>query len=117
MGGATASAGREANGRVRASPPGMTHVYSWFVKTAISVPDPLFARVDRHAKRLGLSRSAFFATAAERLADELDEDDLTDEIDRALATAGEEDSAFVRRAAVHLLGSEPGAAAGAAPEP
>jgi metal-responsive CopG/Arc/MetJ family transcriptional regulator len=76
------------------------------VKTAISVPDRLFERVERHAKRLGLSRSAFFATAAERLADELDDKDLTAQIDRALAEAADEDTAFVRRAAERLLGSD-----------
>ncbi len=76
------------------------------MKTAISLPDPLFERVERHAKRLGLSRSAFFATAAERLVDELDDEDLTAEIDHALAEMGDEDTAFVRRAAQQLLASE-----------
>ena len=39
------------------------------MKTAISVPDPVFERVDREAKRLGVSRSEFFAKAAERYLD------------------------------------------------
>jgi mRNA interferase MazF len=36
------------------------------VKTAISVPDETFARVDEAAARLGVSRSEFYARAAER---------------------------------------------------
>lgn len=86
----------------------ITEVYSPGMKTAISLPDPLFERVERHARRLGLSRSAFFAAAAERLADELDDEDLTEEIDRALAVAGDEDVGFVRQAATRLLATEPG---------
>jgi metal-responsive CopG/Arc/MetJ family transcriptional regulator len=34
------------------------------MKTAISVPDEVFARVDEHARRRGLSRSAVFTAAA-----------------------------------------------------
>lgn len=78
------------------------------MKTAISVPGPLFERVERHARRLGLSRSGFFATAAERFADELDDKDLTAAIDRALTGIGDEDMDFVRRAAAQALGSGPG---------
>ena len=33
------------------------------MKTAISLPDPLFKAVDRTAKRLGISRSELFARA------------------------------------------------------
>jgi hypothetical protein len=72
------------------------------VKTAISVPDPVFARVERHAQRLGLSRSEFFAKAAARWADELEGGDLTAEIDAALEAAEDdgtgENGAFLRAA-------------------
>jgi len=60
--------------------PGYTHV----VKTAISVPDETFDRVCRRAVALGISRSEFFATAARRYLDDLDEESLTDQIDTAL---------------------------------
>jgi hypothetical protein len=44
------------------------------VKTAVSIPDALFEAADRAARRLGLSRSAFYARALERfLGDEPDE--------------------------------------------
>jgi metal-responsive CopG/Arc/MetJ family transcriptional regulator len=35
------------------------------MKTAISIPDPLFESVDALAKRLGVSRSALYARALE----------------------------------------------------
>jgi hypothetical protein len=55
------------------------------MKTAISLPDDTFHRADRAAKRLGVSRSEFFALAAERWLAALEEDDITDAIDRAIA--------------------------------
>jgi hypothetical protein len=58
------------------------------MKTAISVPDVVFERARRHAERLGISRSEFFAKAAERWADELDGAELTVAIDMALSESG-----------------------------
>jgi metal-responsive CopG/Arc/MetJ family transcriptional regulator len=55
------------------------------VKTAISVPDDTFRRVDAAAQRLGVSRSEFFARAAERWLESLDDDGTTDAINRAMA--------------------------------
>ena len=46
------------------------------VKTAISLSDETFQRVDRAAKRLGLSRSELFARTAESWLDSLEEDDV-----------------------------------------
>lgn len=61
------------------------------MKTAISIPDAAFERVERHAKRLGLSRSEFFTRAAERWADELEDADLTQAINDALDYIGDTD--------------------------
>ncbi|HEX4963796.1 MAG TPA: ribbon-helix-helix protein, CopG family [Thermoanaerobaculia bacterium] len=36
------------------------------MKTAISLPDPLFEAADQLAKRLGMSRSELYATAIEK---------------------------------------------------
>jgi metal-responsive CopG/Arc/MetJ family transcriptional regulator len=55
------------------------------MKTAISLPNDTFQRVDHAAKRLGVSRSEFFAQAAERWLDALDDDGTTEAIDRAIA--------------------------------
>jgi metal-responsive CopG/Arc/MetJ family transcriptional regulator len=54
------------------------------VKTAISLPDDTFHRVDEAARRLGMSRSEFFARAAERWLESLDDDGTTDAINRAI---------------------------------
>jgi hypothetical protein len=55
------------------------------VKTAISLSDATFHRVDRAAKRLGLSRSELFARAAENWLDGLEENGVTEAINRAIA--------------------------------
>ncbi len=54
------------------------------MKTAISVPDATFARVEAAASRLGVSRSEFYARAAERWLVELDDEGTTAAINRAL---------------------------------
>jgi len=44
------------------------------MKTAVSIPDPIFTAADRLARRLGISRSELYARALEReLSDESDE--------------------------------------------
>lgn len=55
------------------------------MKTAISLPDETFRRVDRAAKRLGLSRSELFARAAENWLDDLEDDGVTEAINRAIS--------------------------------
>ena len=56
------------------------------MKTAISLSDDIFDRASRRAAELGISRSQFFATAAQRYLDELDEESTTRQIDLALET-------------------------------
>ena len=58
--------------------------YTNLMKTAISVPDETFDRVTRRAAALGMSRSEFFARAAQRYLDDLDTESLTKQIDSAL---------------------------------
>lgn len=85
---------------------GMTRLYSGPVKTAISVPDDTFRRVDSAAARMRLSRSEFFARAAERWLRELDEEGVTSAINDALARA-EPDHAFTTAAAAALASRDP----------
>ena len=63
------------------------------MKTAISVPDETFERVTRRAVALGMSRSEFFARAAQRYLDELDAESLTTQIDSALKVLDAPDEA------------------------
>ena len=72
------------------------------VKTAISVPNPIFERVEEASARLGMSRSEFYARAAARWLDELEDDGTTSAIDRTLADASD-DTAFVEEAARRSL--------------
>lgn len=72
-----------------------------FVKTAVSLPDDTFRRIDLAARRLGLSRSAFLARAAERWLEELDDDALTRAVNEALAGVDQEVE-FVSAAAATL---------------
>jgi predicted DNA-binding protein len=75
------------------------------VKTAISVPDETFDRVERAAAQLGVSRSEFFARAAERWLHDLDDPQTTDAIDRALAGIVQ-DTAFTDAAAAAVAKRE-----------
>jgi predicted DNA-binding protein len=63
------------------------------MKTAISVPDETFNRAERVAKQHGMNRSQFYATAANRFADELESADLTAAIDAAVDAANADESA------------------------
>jgi metal-responsive CopG/Arc/MetJ family transcriptional regulator len=76
------------------------------VKTAISLPDDTFHRVDLAARRLGMSRSEFFARAAERWLESLDDDGTTDAINRAIAGLPP-DHEFTDAAAEALVGDLP----------
>ncbi|MGI8518171.1 MAG: ribbon-helix-helix protein, CopG family [Acidimicrobiia bacterium] len=70
------------------------------MKTAISVPDRVFERVEKAARRLGLSRSEFFARAAERWADELEQDQLTEQLNAVLGGIdADENDEFLNAAA------------------
>jgi metal-responsive CopG/Arc/MetJ family transcriptional regulator len=72
------------------------------VKTAISVPDATFERVESAAAKLGVSRSEFFARAAERWLDALEDDDVTDAINRAIEDLASE-TEFTNAAAAALV--------------
>ena len=72
------------------------------MKTAISVPDDTFDRASRRAADLGMSRSEFFALAAQRYLDELDAESVTRQIDAALERLGSvDDSAAAAVTAGH----------------
>lgn len=62
--------------------------YTLGVKTAISIPDPIFARAEKARRKLKLSRSELYARAVERYLSEQSARDVRsmteDEITRAL---------------------------------
>jgi metal-responsive CopG/Arc/MetJ family transcriptional regulator len=76
------------------------------MKTAISLPDELFASADALAERLGVSRSQLFATA---LAEYLAKHQTQKLTDRLNAVYGAEPSALdpaLRRAQRRTIGKE-----------
>ncbi len=62
------------------------------MKTAISLPEHIFEQATRHARELGMSRSEFFARAAQLYLDELGAHSLTQQIDEALQVTGTDES-------------------------
>lgn len=79
------------------------------MKTAISVPDRTYERAERIARAHGMSRSQFYATAADRYAEELESADASKRIDEALdliASAASDDAEFVAQAAKRRLTHE-----------
>ncbi len=72
------------------------------MKTAISLSDQTFERVEAAAKQLGVSRSEFFARAAERWLADLDDSATTEAINLAIAGLPS-DTAFTDAAARSLM--------------
>lgn len=68
------------------------------MKTAISLQDDLFKRVERTARQQGWSRSEFFARAAERFLESLREDLVTASYDEAFGADEHQAASFRRRA-------------------
>jgi hypothetical protein len=74
------------------------------MKTAIFVPDDIYERAERAAGRLGINRSQFYATAADRYAAELESAGLTEAINAVVDAANDDMSArFAVAAGGHLL--------------
>jgi len=66
------------------------------VKTAVSIPTPLFQKAESRRRKLGVSRSELYATALEHLLNEEPDDAITKALERVYAT---EESALDRRLA------------------
>lgn len=61
------------------------------MKTAVSVPDPVFRAADKLAHRLGMSRSKLYTTALLRFTQQFDDDAITAKLN---AVYGSEPSAL-----------------------
>ncbi len=76
------------------------------MKTAISIPDKVFAGAERLAKRLKKSRSQLYSEAVADYLARHDPDKITESWNRALAEPGEEDAEearFIEEAARRTL--------------
>jgi metal-responsive CopG/Arc/MetJ family transcriptional regulator len=63
----------------------MTRLYSAIVKTAVSIPDPIFEAADRLARRRRISRSELYAEALARLLEADDCSGITEQLDDVYA--------------------------------
>lgn len=72
----------------------MIQGYNWgytrSVKTAISIPDPVFEAAERLAKRLGKSRSELYTTAICEYLDEHREEGVTERLNEIYGEKPEE---------------------------
>jgi predicted transcriptional regulator len=58
------------------------------MKTAISLPDPVFRSADRLAARLGISRSELYCRAIKDLLARHDDDTVTEQLDAVYGGSG-----------------------------
>ena len=72
------------------------------MKTAVSIPDDLFARAERLARNARRSRSEVYAAALDEYVARHAPDDVTDAMNRVCADVGEDDG-FLTAAARHIL--------------
>lgn len=72
------------------------------MKTAISIPDDLFAQADNLARRLNQSRSELYSRAVREYVSRHSPDDVTESLDLVVKETGA-DNAFASRAARDTL--------------
>jgi metal-responsive CopG/Arc/MetJ family transcriptional regulator len=73
------------------------------MKTAVSIPDDVFQRVERLARRAGRSRSEVFSAALREYVARHAPDEVTEAMDRVSAEVGGQQDAFGGAAARRVL--------------
>jgi predicted DNA-binding protein len=73
------------------------------MKTAVSIPDEVFEKVERLARRAGRSRSEVFSAALSEYVARHAPDEVTDAMDRVIADLGDQQDAFIRAAGRQVL--------------
>ena len=77
--------------------------YTVGMKTAVSVPDEVFEKVERLARREGRSRSEVFSAALAEYVARHAPDEVTEAMDRVCADLGDQVDAFVTAAGRQVL--------------
>lgn len=75
------------------------------MKTAVSIPDEVFEKIERLARRARKSRSEVFSAALREYVARHAPDEVTDSINQVCDRIGEQDDAFAQTAARRLLES------------
>ena len=73
------------------------------MKTAVSIPDDIFEKVERFARRARRSRSEVFSTALREYVAHHTPDEVTEAMDRVCAAVNDEPDGFVTLAARRVL--------------
>ncbi|MBV9496205.1 MAG: ribbon-helix-helix protein, CopG family [Acidobacteria bacterium] len=73
------------------------------MKTAVSIPDDVFEKVERLARRSKRSRSDVFSAALREYVARHSPDEITDAINEALEETGDQDAGFVTEASRRVL--------------
>ena len=77
--------------------------YTFSMKTAVSIPDEVFERAERLARRLQTSRSALYSRALAEYIARHGADHVTDLMNEAIEGLGIADDEFAGTAAQHTL--------------
>jgi predicted transcriptional regulator len=83
--------------------PRKSHGYTRGMKIAVSVPDDVFQRAERLARRAGRSRSEVYSSALREYVARHAPEEVTDALDRVVADVGETADPFVSETARRLL--------------
>ncbi len=73
------------------------------MKTAVSIPDEVFAKIERLARRAGRSRSEVFSAALAEYVARHAPDEVTEAMDRVVVEVGDQIDAFVGAAGRQVL--------------
>jgi metal-responsive CopG/Arc/MetJ family transcriptional regulator len=73
------------------------------MKTAVSIPDDVFAEAERLARRIGASRSRLFSNALREYVARHAPDHVTEVMNRVCAEIGDDRDGFVGAAARRVL--------------
>ncbi|HSC20453.1 MAG TPA: hypothetical protein VLC07_01880 [Solirubrobacterales bacterium] len=76
------------------------------MKTAISIPDPVFEAAEEVAKKLGVSRSELYSRAIESFVRTWRDEDVTEALNRVYATEPSELDPALARAQSAAIGRE-----------
>jgi predicted transcriptional regulator len=77
--------------------------YTSGMKTAVSIPDEVFEKVERFARRAKRSRSEVFSAALKEYIARHSPDEVTDAINQALEGIGDQNDEFVSAATRRIL--------------
>jgi metal-responsive CopG/Arc/MetJ family transcriptional regulator len=73
------------------------------MKTAVSIPDDIFEKVERLARRAKKSRSEVFSAALREYVARHSPDEVTESINRVVDRIGDQTDAFVSAAAQRIM--------------